>query len=483
MKKINTVFGAAGLTIAFCLQLFSVCAQEKPTPRLPTKAAIEKLKKDVPRLMKEANVPGASIALVRDGKLVWSNVYGVMNTETKKPVTTETIFEANSLTKPFFGYAFLKLVDEGKFKLDTPVNVYLKDRYEFSDDKRIDKVTARMLLSHSSGLRSAHNGQEKLIFGFEPGAQFEYAPVGTNYLAIVMERMLGISLNDYMKQTLLGPLGMTKSSMTWETRYDSLRAYQHDWQGKPNPELKKWTSAVACCSLQTNAVDYAKFVIAVLNDTLLSKVPWNEMLKPQVKMRDTLPGGYWGLGWGLEQTESGKYFWHWGDGGTSKDYITANIEHKDALVFFANSENGLSFINELLDDALGGTHPGAIYLGYPRYDAPSNILVKGAMEKGAAKAMSEYLKKLKSGKIKPITEEDMNAASYRLLNAGKLDDAIVLFTQNTIDHPNSWNSWDSLAEAYMNKKENALAIKYYEKSLELNPQNTNGAEQLKKLKQ
>jgi len=482
MKKINNGFFPACAAIVLCLQLFSVFAQEKPAPRLSTKAAIEKLKKDVPRLMKEANVPGASIALVRDGKLVWSNVYGVINTDTKQPVTTETIFEANSLTKPFFGYAFLRLVDEGKFKLDTPVNVYLKDKYEFSDDERINKVTARMLLSHSSGLRR-ENGKDKLIFGFDPGARFEYAPVGTNYLAIVMERVLGISLNDYMKQTLLGPLGMTQSSMMWETRYDSLRAYQHDWQGKPNPQLYKWTSAVACCSLQTNAVDYSKFVIAVLNDTLLSKATWNEMLKPQVKMRDTLPGGYWGLGWGLEQTDSGNYFWHWGDAGTSKDYITANTERKDALIFFADSENGLSFIKELLDDALGGTHPGAIYLGYSRYDAPLNVLVKQAMEKGAAKALNEYLAKLKSGRVKPINEEDMNAAGYRLLNIGKIDDAIVLFNQNAIEHPNSWNAWDSLAEAYMGKKQNDLAIKYYQKSLELNPQSTSSVEQLKKLKQ
>lgn len=476
--------GLLTLWMALALNLISqqTFAQQIAPPRLSTKAAIEKLKSDVPRLMKEANVPGASIALVRDGKLVWSNVYGVMNADTKKPVTRETIFEANSLTKPFVVYALLKLVDEGQLKLDTPVNIYLKDRHEFGDDERIDRVTARMLLSHTSGLRNPHNGTDKLLFGFDPGVRFEYAPVGINYLAIITERMLGIPLQDYMKQTVLGPLGMTQSSLIWEPQYDSLRAYQHNWQGKVNPERYKWKSAVACCSLQTNAVDYAKFVIAVLNDSLISKTTWNEMLKPQVKMRDSLPGAYWGLGWGLEQTDNGNYFWHWGDGGTSKDYITGDINRKDALIFFANSENGLSFINELLDDALGGVHPGAIYLSYPRYNAPSQLLLKVVLQKGASAAMADYLQKRRSGSIKPFNEAELNAAGYKLLRTGRIDDAIVLLTQNTSDHPLSGNAWDSLAEAYMDKKENAIAIKYYEKSLELDPQNTNAVGQLKKLK-
>jgi tetratricopeptide (TPR) repeat protein len=76
----------------------------------------------------------------------------------------------------------------------------------------------------------------------------------------------------------------------------------------------------------------------------------------------------------------------------------------------------------------------------------------------------------------------MNELGYLLLRLKKLDDGIAVFTQNTEDHPNSWNVWDSLAEAYMDKGDKELAIKYYEKSLQLNPDNTNGANQVKKLK-
>jgi tetratricopeptide (TPR) repeat protein len=81
-----------------------------------------------------------------------------------------------------------------------------------------------------------------------------------------------------------------------------------------------------------------------------------------------------------------------------------------------------------------------------------------------------------------ISEGDMNQLGYVLLRLKKPDDAIEVFTQNTEDHPESWNVWDSLAEAYADKGNKDLAIKYYEKSLQLNPDNTNGANQIKKLK-
>jgi len=77
----------------------------------------------------------------------------------------------------------------------------------------------------------------------------------------------------------------------------------------------------------------------------------------------------------------------------------------------------------------------------------------------------------------------MNEIGYALLGRKKIDDAIKIFQQNTADFPQSWNAWDSLAESYMDKGDKPSAIKFYEKSIELNPANTNGTEQIKKLKQ
>src|ERR1700744_3296393 len=449
-------------------------------PRLSTNDAIERLKKDIPWLMQEANVPGMSAALIRDGKMVWSGAFGVMSNDTKKPVTKQTIFEANSLSKPVFTYATLTLVDNGKLDLDKPIFKYMDSGFydKACTDSRFKLVTARMILSNSSGIGfSSEDPDNKFVMDFNPGEKFKYSPIGFQVLSHVVEKITNMKLEDFMQKVILTPLDMTQSSYVWQDKYDLLWAYEHNWQGGNDSSLKKWKGGAGCCRLQTNAEDYSKVVIAVMNGKLLKKATWDQVMKPQVNADARFPNLFWGLGWGLEKTKVGECFWHWGDGGKSKDYITANLSTKDAIVFFANSENGLSFAKELLDDGIGGEHPGILFLNYQRYDAPSVLLLKSILSKGSAVAMKDYLDKRKQ----KIDETQMNNVGYQLIGIKKLDDAINVFKQNTDDFPNSWNAWDSLAEGYMDNGNKELAIKYYKKSLELNPQNTNAVDQLKKL--
>lgn len=475
MKKLVFLFVAL---FAYCL---SNAQESSIAPKLSTKEAIAQLQKDIPQLMKEANVPGMSVALIRNGKMVWSGVYGLMSNNTRQPVTKQSIFEANSLSKPVFGYAVLTLVDQGKIDLDKPIYKYMDSGYfdKACIDPRVKLVTARMILSNSSGIGYPPDfSDDKFVMNFNPGEKFQYSPQGFGVLARVIEYITQMRLENFMQQAILGPLHMDQSSYVWESRYDSLRVYRHNWQGNADStQHGKYQHGAACCSLQTNADDYSKVVIALMNGELLKKATWQEMMKPQINVDKRAPNVFWGLGWGLEKTQAGECFWHWGDGGRSKDYITGNLSTKDGIVFFANSENGLSFTQEIMDDAIGGEHPGITFLGYPRYDSPSNLLLKAIMANGAAPALKDYLDK----RQEKINEANMNTIGYQLVSAKKLDDALAVFEQNTTDYPASFNTWDSLAEAYMDKGNKELAIKYYKKSLELNPNNTNAITQLKKL--
>jgi len=135
---------------------------------------------------------------------------------------------------------------------------------------------------------------------------------------------------------------------------------------------------------------------------------------------------------------------------------------------FTNSENGLSFLRELLDDSVGGSHQGPLYLDYERYGSPSWLLTHLILKEGAPAALATYRKrKLKAEK--GISETLMNQLGYRLLSLKKVSDAIAVFLQNTEDCPKSGNTWDSLAEAYMNNGDKGRAIQDYQKSLELDP--------------
>ncbi|MFZ0061578.1 MAG: serine hydrolase [Pyrinomonadaceae bacterium] len=479
-------------------------------------AAVTRLEQTIPALMTEADIPGLSIALIRDSKLIWTHEFGVANTETKAPVNSNTVFEAASLTKPVFAYAVLKLVDSGKLDLDTPLVKYLPGRYDVGDDPRLDKVTTRDVLRHTTGFPNWRpRGAETLKIYFTPGHHFSYSGEGFVYLAKVVEHITGEPTNAFVKRTVFDPLDMKSSSLVWRNDYESLKAFNHDWvggvSGRGKPE-----KANAAASLQTTANDYANFVIAMLKGTGLKPATARLMLKPQSTV--TLAGAFnlnapevklasnvqWGLGWGLEKTEAGMAFWHWGDNGDTKAFVLAYPQRKTGLVMFANSANGLSMINELIGNAMGNDQPALAWLNLEQYNSYPRQLLKAIVKADAETVLADYQQRratsetpktkdqspktktdnsptTQASEFKPLTESQMNTLGYQLLRLKRVKDAIAVFKQNTADFPDAYNTWDSLAEGYMIDGDKESAIKYYKKSLELNPENTNAVQKLKEL--
>ena len=449
--------------------------------QLSTASSIEKLEKDIPVLMAKADVPGLSAALIRDGKLVWRKHFGVADAETKQPVGDNTIFEAASLSKIVTAYGALKLVDQGKLDLDKPLNSYLGNNYDAGNDDRINKITMRHVLSHSAGFPNWRPQESAILpINFNPGEKFSYSGEGFVYLSKVMEKITGLTFNDYITQAVFIPLKMTQSSFEWKADFKERQVYRHDWLGNKS---FRWEGpgSNAAASLRTTAEDYAKFVIAVLNGQGLKKATWQEMLKPQITVNEKAPALAWGLGLGLQTTPSGTDFWHWGDQGDSKCYVDANLAHKNAFVYFTNSANGLSVAYELLDDALAGNHPALDWLNYGRYNPDAKNFYHSVISRGADSTLAEFRAQKASGS-QTLNEGQINRIGYQLMRAKKLDEAIAVFEQNTRDYPASSNVWDSLAEGHMTKGNKAEAIKYYEKAIEVDPGNTNSIGQLKKLR-
>jgi len=127
-------------------------------------------------------------------------------------------------------YSVLRLVDEGKFDLDVPFNKYLGTRYDVGDDPRLDKITARRVLTHSSGFPNWRNGTV-LPINFEPGEKFSYSGEGFVYLSKVIEKITGLRFEDFVQQQTLGPLGMSSSSFVWRDDFNTLAVHRHDLLG------------------------------------------------------------------------------------------------------------------------------------------------------------------------------------------------------------------------------------------------------------
>jgi len=453
--------------------------------------------------MTEADIPGLSIAVIRDSKVIWTRGFGVTNAETKAPVNNNTIFEAASLTKPVFAYAVLKLVDDGKLDLDTPLVKYMPGRYDVGDDPRLDQITARHVLSHTTGFPNWRPRGDKILkMYFTPGNRFSYSGEGFVYLSKVVEQITGESLEKFIKRTVFDPLDMRSSDLVWRNEYESLKTFTHDWVGGVSGRGKP-DKPNAAASLQTTANDYAKFVVAMLNETGLKPATAQLMLTPQASV--TLAGAFslnaadakrsptvsWGLGWGLETIPDGTAFWHWGDNGDTKAFVLAVPREKTALVMFANSANGLSIINELVGSVMGNDHPALAWLNLERYNSQPRLMFKAILRSNAETVLADYgqrraalsttTKKPQAENNLSLTESEMNRLGYQLLRLKRVKDAIAVLTQNTVDFPEAFNTWDSLAEAYMIDGDKQSAIKYYKKSLELNSGNTNAVQKLKEL--
>lgn len=453
-----------------------------------------RLEADIPVLMKQAKVPGLSIALIRDSKIAWSQGFGLRGVQASGPVTVSTIFEAASLGKPVFAYAVLKLVDQGKLNLDKPLMEYLPS-YE-TRDPNLQKITARIVLSHRTGFPNWRRGNP-LTISFTPGERFSYSGEGFVYLQKVVERITGEPIQQFMQRVVFKPLEMPDSSYVWQARFEGRAALPHGPAGEVTPKQKLGTANVAA-SLHTTVDDYARFVIAVMNGTGLSSGSAREMLSVQVKLdpdcvmcTDRKPAQLsenlaWGLGLGLQMTGDGKSFWHWGDNDNFKSYIVAFPQQGIGVVYFANGFNGLSLRDRLVQESIGGDQPAFAWSKYDQFDSPQiqvrNALDEAFAESGSSKGVLVYedLREKNSALFKD--ESLLNSLGFSLMSRKKIREAATVFGLNAKVFPNSWTAFDSLGLIYMVTGKKELAIQNYQKSLDLNPANTRAKDNLNKLR-
>ena len=176
----------------------------------PAGEIVADLERFIPDYMSQKRIPGTSVALIRDGKVVWTDGFGVTNTITRRRVTPETLFEVASNSKVVTAYIALRLVDQGLLSLDEPLNSYLSEPWLPPSAYR-DTITLRQVLSHTSGLGHLTKSRESR---FPPGEGFFYSGIGFAYLRAVLEEVTGRPLEDLAQELVFAPLGMPDSSFT-----------------------------------------------------------------------------------------------------------------------------------------------------------------------------------------------------------------------------------------------------------------------------
>jgi CubicO group peptidase (beta-lactamase class C family) len=388
---------AASAVVTSSLEVFAAVRAAAGGIHPPDEAFVASL----PHLLDLAWLPGMGIAVVCPGRPVWQHYLGVANASTKTAITAESVFPAASLGKPIFACVVLRLAEQGAIDLDRPLNQYLQE--DALSGQWGDKVTARHVLTHSTGLPNWRSeDKQKLTPSFEPGSRFQYSGEGFFHLQRVVEHITGVGFESIMQEWIFKPLSMSSSTYIWlADAKDRLVAghngrnpfYNRDINamvfeviqasGKP---LSFWTTEQigdalmkktgkstppppnefipnVAFSLLTTVTDYARFVSALVNPqnaTLgLSPAMRTAMQTPVSHVNSALS---WGLGIGVEQVDGQSYLWQWGDNGGWKNFILAHPPTRTGIVVFTNGNNGQRVNERILRAATGIEHPAFLWV-------------------------------------------------------------------------------------------------------------------------
>jgi CubicO group peptidase (beta-lactamase class C family) len=331
---------------------------------------IASLEARIPRVMAEFKVPGVSIAVIRDGSVAWRRGFGVRSRTSSALVDNDTVFEGQSMSKPVFAYRVMKLCEMGVLDLDTPLTRYTPDRY-IENDPRLDLVTARRVLSHTTGWPNWRMPDDPLRFNFTPGDRWMYSGEGYSYLQSVVTRLVGhvdstrcgsyemgyrvcaSDFGDYMTATLLKPFGMGRSGYVWTEAIGKNQAGAHDKDGQPFARRKNTAIDVArygsAGALLTTAGDFARFQLEVMapkppDAFRLSEKSRTEMLRPQIAVPESPIPASWALGWQVWQLEKGTAIAHGGDDDGFHSQSVFFPAQRAGFVVMTNGDGGVDLI-------------------------------------------------------------------------------------------------------------------------------------------
>lgn len=293
------------------------------------KISTKQMNKFVDKQMKALDIIGLSIALIKDGEVVYHKVAGEKDVKTHEKVTEETLFEAASMTKPVFAYVAHKIIDRGILDIDKPLYEYLPLK-ALEYDERHKLITARMVLSHTTGLPNWRPKGGKLELKYTPGQKYTYSGEAIEYLGDVISHLLNKDLNTIMREELLDPIGMTNSSMV-ENNYVRRNAANGHKKGVVSGRGKH-TRARPAHGLRTEAIDYSKFIIMMNKESHIAGSTFNHMAEPQVKVNKTTTSC---LGLRITKTPYGPMYHHNGSNGGGR--------FQSGFVFYKDKDFGYAF--------------------------------------------------------------------------------------------------------------------------------------------
>lgn len=318
------------------------------TALLPPPAAAQSVDQIVRREMRERRIPGVAIAVMKDGRLIKAEGYGLANVELDVSVTPATVFQSGSVGKQFTAAGIMLLVEDGTLRLDAPVGTYLPEAPAAWRD-----ITIRHLLTHTSGIKNygptdidfrLDYTEEELLakiaafpLDFAPGDQWSYSNTGYVVLGILIHRVTGEFYGDFLDQRIFKPLGMTATRVVSEADIIRNRAAGYRLvrgELKNQKYIAQTLNSTADGSLYVTVLDLAKWDAALMGDRLLSRASLAQMWTP-VTLNNGVTYPY-GFGWSLDEIRGHRMVEHTGAWQGFTTAICRYVDDRLSIVVLTN---------------------------------------------------------------------------------------------------------------------------------------------------
>lgn len=297
-------------------------------------------------------IPGVSLALIKDGQLVYHKTYGVRNTMTGDKVDSNTLFEAASITKPVFAFAVQRLAERGIIDLDKPLWLYLPYP-DIEHDERYKLITARHVLTHRTGFPNWRwmNADGKLNLKFTPGTDYGYSGEGFEYLKKVVEKITGKKVEQVLQEEVIEPMGLYHTFFSKNDSLQRMVAYGHYDRLPSNNDLPE--SPGMAYSMHTEASIFARFMLYLLEQKGLKPETYDKIFQKHSdynydpgEEKPKVPT-YMGMSLEIRETPFGKSFGHGGNNGDFTCLFEVYKDKKIGYAIFTNSNTSRPLLENL----------------------------------------------------------------------------------------------------------------------------------------
>lgn len=456
-----------------------VALSQKPLQDSPIQKRLRsgELSKQINQMMDDVGVPGMSLAIIENNQVVFAKGYG--NRRANKRVNKKTMFNGGSLSKSYLVFVAHQLADEGKLDLDRPMYEYLpNDR--LNHDERYKLITPRMVMSHSSGLENwakSYYHRDTLDILSDPGEEYIYSGEGYNYLAAVIEKILGQTYEEYISERVIKPLKLKTTHIIFKNIYQKFTLRQ------PTPiyKIPTWnhtrghtvlgqergvyfnTYTNPAAGNHFSAQDYAKLIVATFDGNRLSKTQRLNILEPKINVRNSV---YYGPGFEVTIHNGDTLVAHGGDDQGHKNYFFYSVKEKKGFVFLTNSDRGLLMTSRLNELTVGMDLTPFLKSFYfsGQYPSATTRLLK-AYDNSDAETMFQQLQELsREGKAGINT---LNTLAFLL--GGRNKEITKSIVEMAIEfYPESSTAYALNGRLHMSNKNYGLAYENLSKAKELN---------------